>query len=322
MRSATVDSGALQSTASFTAPARAQFWFEWRRQGRTLPALVAMVLPFELALFWIARDAPMLLLELVLLALVTPPLLAGFSAAMVSKANPNARDAFALSPFLATRPLSSAALIGAKLKMAAWSTLATWVLVLVAIPLALSWSGNWPTVAEKMSRFAGVVGVPRTIVLVLLVIVGLIASTWKQLVQGLYLTLSGRGWIATATLIAAIALIIVIGPLAQWVIDNDDARAAAWNALPVVLALLVVCKMGAAYWVAARLAQSGLISDRTLVRGAARWVFVVFALYGLLAWMVTGPLVPQYSLVLLAILAVPLARLSAAPLALAWNRHR
>jgi hypothetical protein len=39
-------------------------------------------------------------------------------------------------------------------------------------------------------------------------------------------------------------------------------------------------------------------------------------------WLTLGPLIPHYFLLLLAILAVPLARVSAAPLALAWNRHR
>lgn len=308
--------------AVFASPARAQLWFEWRRQGRTLPALVAMVLPVELALFWIARDAPLLLLELVLFALITPPLLAGFAATMVSKANPDARDSQAISPFIATKPLSSAVLVGAKLKMAAWSTAATWALVLAAIPLALWWSGNWPMVAEKTNRFGYTVGGPRAVAFAVLVVVGLMATTWKQLVQGLYLSLSGRAWIAPATLLAALALIIVIGPLAQWVVENDDAQAAVWNALPVMLALLAAGKMIAASWVAARLARSGLVTDRTLVRGAVRWLVTVLVLYGALAWMVTGPLVPQYLLVLLAILAIPLARLSAAPLALAWNRQR
>lgn len=315
------ESRAPQATV-FASPARAQLWFEWRLQGRTLPVLVAMVLPVELALFWIARDAPLLLLELVLFVLITPPLLAGFAATMVSKANPDARDSQAISPFLATKPLSSAALVAAKLQMAAWSTVATWALVLVATPLALWWSGNWPMVVEKTNRFVFVVGVPRAAAFALLVVVGLMATTWKQLVQGLYLSLSGRTWIATATLLAAIALIIVIGPLAQWVVESDDAQAAVWNALPVMLALPVASKMIAASWVAARLARSGLVTDRTLVRGAVRWLVTVLLLYGVLAWMVTGPLVPQYFLVLLAILAVPLARLSAAPLALAWNRHR
>src|SRR5881398_2910846 len=39
----------------FASPARAQAWFEWRRHGRSLPALVALLLPFELALLWIAK---------------------------------------------------------------------------------------------------------------------------------------------------------------------------------------------------------------------------------------------------------------------------
>src|SRR5205807_242186 len=42
----------------FPSPARAQAWFEWRRHGRSLPALVGLLLPFELALLWLAKDAP------------------------------------------------------------------------------------------------------------------------------------------------------------------------------------------------------------------------------------------------------------------------
>src|SRR4051812_11393363 len=40
----------------FRSPAQAQAWFEWRRQGWSLPALVGLLLPFELALLWLARD--------------------------------------------------------------------------------------------------------------------------------------------------------------------------------------------------------------------------------------------------------------------------
>lgn len=322
MRAAAVGGRAPRSHLGFATPARAQFWFEWRRQGRTLPVLVAMVLPFELALLWIARGAPALLLELLLLVLITPPILAGFSAVMVSKANPHARDAVAMSQFIATTPLSSAALVAAKLRMAAWSTLVTWLLVLVALLLALVWSGNWAVVVDRASRLAAVVGVPRTVVFALLVLGGLVASTWKQLVQSLSISMDGREWLATALLMIALALIIVLGPLAQWVVDDDDARAALWHAIPVLLAALVALKMGAAWWNAVRFARSGLVTDSTLVGAAVCWVAAVGALYGLLAWLVSGPLVPQYILVLLAILVVPLARASAAPLALARNRHR
>lgn len=322
MRTAAVAGTAPLSGADFATPARAQLWFEWRRQGRTLPALVGIVLPFELSLLWIARDAPGLLLELLLLALITPPLMASFAAATVSKANPDARDSHAMSPFIATRPLSSADLIAARLKMAIWSTLATWLLVIVAVPLALIWSGAWPMVEERASRLVGIVGMPRTIVFALLVLAGLMGSTWKQLVQSMYIGLTGREWISRSTMLAALAFIVFIGPVVQWIVESKSAQAMSWHALPAIFATLVALKMLAAAVVAVRLARSGLLDDRTLVRGAVCWVAVVFALYGVLAWLVSGPLVPKYLLVLLAIVAVPLARLSAAPLALAWNRHR
>jgi hypothetical protein len=80
--------------------------------------------------------------------------------------------------------------------------------------------------------------------------------------------------------------------------------------------------MSLAVWIATRLYRDRLLSDRVLVVGAASWCVAVFALYGILVWMLDTPHIPHYLLLLLAILAIPLARLSAAPLALAWNRHR
>jgi len=71
-----------------------------------------------------------------------------------------------------------------------------------------------------------------------------------------------------------------------------------------------------------RLHDKRLLSDRTLVIGAVCWDVAVFALYALLVWILPTLLFRGYLLALLAILAIPLARLSAAPLALAWNRHR
>jgi len=98
--------------------------------------------------------------------------------------------------------------------------------------------------------------------------------------------------------------------------------AALWDIWPWVLALLALLKLSAAAWVASRLHRSGLLSDRGLVAGAASWLAVVLALYAVLVWLVSTPLMPNYLPALVAILAVPLARLSAAPLALAWSRHR
>jgi hypothetical protein len=306
----------------FPSPERAQSWFEWRRHGRSLPALVGLLLPFELALLFAAGNTPALVLFIVLGVLLTPPFMATFVAATVGKSNPYVSDSYGVSPFIATRPLTSAALIAAKLKATIWSTLATWLLVIVAIPLALKLSGHGPMVIERARRVIEAVGTPRAIVFVLLGFAGLLAATWKQLVQTLYIGLTGREWVVKASVFLTLSFLAAIGPIAQWIDDNRNVQAALWSAFPSILGVLVCLKMSAAAWVATRLYRSRVLSDRTLVTGAACWVVAVLALYGLLAWLLFTPFMPRYLLGLVAILAMPLARLSAAPLALAWNRHR
>ena len=91
---------------------------------------------------------------------------------------------------------------------------------------------------------------------------------------------------------------------------------------PLIAAVLILLKLSAAVWIAVRLHDKRLLSGRTLVIGAVCWDVAVFALYGVLVWIVPLVLIPNYVLALVAILEVPLARLAAAPLALAWNRHR
>ena len=95
-----------------------------------------------------------------------------------------------------------------------------------------------------------------------------------------------------------------------------------WNALPWIVAVLVCYKIFAAAWIAMRLHDSRMLSDRMLVIGAVCWDVAVFALYGLLVWLLPTLLFRSSFLALVAILAIPMARLSAASLALAWNRHR
>ena len=114
------------------------------------------------------------------------------------------------------------------------------------------------------------------------------------------------------------AFLIVLVPLAEW----RALRSALWNGLPWILAALVAFKTIAASWIAIRLHERRLLSDRALVTGAVCWLGAVLALYGLLEWFAASPLAPRYFLGAIAILLVPLARVSAAPLALAWSRHR
>jgi hypothetical protein len=227
-----------------------------------------------------------------------------------------------VTPFIATRPLTSASLVGAKLKAATGSTLAAWLLVLVAIPIALRLSGTLPMVTEWKRQLIQAVGAPRAAVIVLLGLLALLAATWKQLVQSLYISMSGRGWIIKSSVFLALSFLAVIVPLAHWIVGNRVVMAALWTALPWIAALLVCLKISAAAWIAMRLHDKRLLSDRALLIGAACWDGIVFALYGLLLWLVPTLLLPAYLLALIAVLGVPLVRVSAAPLAFAWNRHR
>ncbi len=307
----------------FSSPGRAQVWFEWRRHGRSLPVLVAIVLPFELALLWVFRDTPELVFDTLAVVLLTSPIMAAFVAANVSRSSPDGSDSYELTPFMATRPLSSTSLIAAKLDATIRSTLVTWLLVVVAILAAVRLSGTSSAVADGALEVVDSAGTPRTVAIGLLGLWALVASTWKQLVRSLYIGMSGRAWLVKASVFVTLSVLTVVVALVPWVHGNVNAFLALWKALPWILAALICCKISAAAWIAARLHDSRLLRDRTLVTGAACWLVVVLALYGLLVWLVDlPPSMPRYLPGLVAILAIPLARLSAAPLALAWNRHR
>src|SRR5438034_8489567 len=306
----------------FPSPARAQLWFEWRQYGRSLPWLVAILLPFELALLFAFSHTPELIFEVLLFVLFTPPFMAAFVAATASKSGTTISDSYGMTPFIATRPLTNGSLIAAKMKAMIWSTLAAWMLVMVATPLALRFSGAAPVVIERAHRFVEVVGMPRAIAILLLVVAALLASTWKQLVQSLYIGMSGREWVVKASVFVALTFLAVVLPLAVWISRSKQAMAVLWNNFALIAAVLVCFKLSAAVWIAIRLHDRHLLSDRMLVSGAVCWDVAVFALYGLLVWIAPFWLISKTLLALVAILEVPLARLAAAPLALAWNRHR
>lgn len=299
--------------ADFSSRERAQTWFEWRLHGRSLPWLVAIVLPFELALLFAFSRTPELVFETLLFVLFTPPFLAAFVAATVSKAN---------TAFIATRPMTGVSLIAAKMKATVLSTLASWLLVLIAVPLALRFSGAAPVVMERAHRLIEVCGMPRAIVIALLAFGALMAATWKWLVQSLFIGMSGREWIVKGSAIAALSFLAVIAPLAVWISGSRYAMAVLWKALPSIMAVLACCKLSAAVWIAIQLHDKRLLAGRTLILGAVCWDVIVFALYGLLAWFFPLMLPGNDFLALVAILEVPLVRIAAAPLVLAWSRHR
>jgi hypothetical protein len=310
-----------RAPAQFASAEHAQAWFEWRRHGRSLPGLVALLLPFEMGFLFLIRETPALVFNTLLAVLLTPPFMAGFVAATVSGRNPNARDPFGLSPFTATRPLSTAALIAAPLQATIRSTLATWLLVMCAIPIGLYLSDTWTLVMERVRQFHEAVGTPRAVVVVLLMWSTFVVWTWRRLVQSLCIGFTGREWLMKGNVFVTLSLLCIAG-LVMATVGLAPLFAALWDGAIWILGVAVCLKMLAAAWIAVRLYDNRLVSERTLVAGAICWSSAVLTLYGVLVWLVDSPLSPRHPLALVAILAIPLARISAAPLALAWNRHR
>jgi hypothetical protein len=307
----------------FTSAFRAQVSYEWGQHGWSLPLWVAILLPFALALLFLV-GRPDFVFFIVLFTLLVPPVMAGFVAASVYRATPRGRDGQGMATLLATRPMTSAAMVGAKLVATAASMLAAWLLVLIAVPVALVVSDTWPFVADNAARLVGFIGADRGVVLLYLVLAGLMATTWTLLVQSLYIGLSGRAWLIRLYVALSLAVLIAVVPLFFWVREHGEMGMVLHDSTPWRWALgaLVALKLSAATWIMIRLQRGHLLDDRTLLRSAAYWVLAVFALYGVLVWVLDTPQMPKDLLMCIAILAIPLARISAAPLALDWNRHR
>src|SRR5206468_9341635 len=105
-----------------------------------------------------------------------------------------------------------------------------------------------------------------------LLFAALFAATWKRLVQSLCIGLTGREWVIKSTVLLALVFLVAVGPVAEWIWFDRNVQSAIWNGLPWILALLVCVRVGAGAWVAIRLYDRRLLSDRTLVIGAVCWL--------------------------------------------------
>src|SRR5262249_39134226 len=144
-------------------------------------------------------------------------------------------------------------------------------------------------------------GTRRAAALALLVFLALVVSTWKQLVQSLYIGMSGRESLVKAAVFAALGFLTVMLPVGHWIVTDDAARGAVWRAFPAILGGFVCLKVVAASWIALLRHDS-----RTMLRAVIAWNICVLSLYGVLAWIFPTLVIRHYVLALIAILAVPL----------------
>ena len=318
----------------FASPLAAQCWFEWRRGGVLLPVCVGSVLVLVLGpISWLnagQMNAGGVVFTLSVM-LLTPLVLAVIIGKGFARPDFWSKDS-SVPPFLAVRPLSSGDFVVAKMKVAAFSTLITWLLMLAAIPLwfalwvdtsILNEFSHWGT-SEKALVLATTFGTDYAASTWYAILVGLsLASamvlTWRGMVGSLWVGLSGSGRrLAGSAILHGVCLIMLLTAFMRE--DEFSARQLAL-ALGWVLALAVVAKLWVALYAWGKVARRHL-APNTVMKYLAIWTSGTICLATLACLACPRILWLKYILVLAALLAFPLARLGLAPLSLAHNRHR
>jgi hypothetical protein len=311
----------------FATAAAAQFWFEWRRSGQVLPALVAGVIIVLLApMSWLWSGDGDDTLNLLIGALATPVILAIPVGAAFSRPTMWSED-FGVHPFVAVRPLREDELVATKVKVAVVSVVSAWLLLLSFVVVWLSLWGNLDSLSRLALQIWAFHEGSRAAVFAAAAVVAAAGTvlTWRFMVVRLWTGLSGRRLLVRGSIlslgVAVIAYpVLDVGRFPGWLLD-DPARLT-----PVVWigASLVIAK----YWLAAY-AWRG-VSRRHIRAYLVLWLGATTALLtlGLLLWGMLRIYLPVdvdrllSIIILMALLAVPLARIGLAPAALARNRHR
>ena len=313
----------------FATAAWAQSWFEWRRTGNSLPIMtglslsVVLCLPVVFGLFLgVSVNDLISPAQTVLFALAIPVFAAGMAGMSVSDKNRWVKDHYGLPASTATLPMSTGELMGAKLKATALSTLAAWALVVVAVPLAMILTGNVETVGGWWRQAQQEVPALKIVAGLLAVTLLLVGGTWKRLVDSLFLGLTGREWLIAWAWAGLTVGVVVLGFVGIWISKHPEIHEHLLALVPWLLGLLIACRLSVAGLALRAGLRRRVLAPRTAVRWVTAWVCVAATLFGLLAYAVPAERVPVYNLAFAVLFAMPMARLTAAPLALAWNRHR
>ncbi|MDB6124930.1 MAG: hypothetical protein JWQ71_3923 [Pedosphaera sp.] len=302
----------------FGSSAEAQFWFEWRRAGLLLPICVGAVL---LMIFgpvsWFTRSDADATLWTLGWALGLPILLAVNIGKGFVKPDFWSGD-IALAPFVAVRPLASGEWVVTKMKVAALGVVIAWLLVLAFLSLWLPLWANCTQLKELWDTFI-VLHNPLSagVILILLVMLAMVL-TWRGMVGGLWLGLSGNKklYVGAAGTHAVVLIVVILGITFwlkhfQW---RELERYVSW--LGWGLTIAVMCKL----WLA--VFSWNKISAGRVGRYALIWAVGTGGLVALVMLVCPNVFWLKHLLILAALLPVPLARLGLAPLALAKNRHR
>ena len=303
-------------TRPFVSAAAAQFWFEWRRSGFLLPALIGfLLLIFIGPVSWHFRNDADFCLRVLAATLAMPLMLAAPVGKAFSKPELWSAD-LGLSAFIAVRPLATHEMVAIKIKVAAASAALSWLLVLLFLSLWLPFA--------NLDVVAGVQFALRKSHLVPIAILGMIAAaflTWRFLVAGLWIGLSGNKALfslsaapyALSPLLLILFLFTFVSPtswLRVWIRTDPDGFV-AWLSWIAAVAVIAKCVLAVFSW---RKVATGFVR-----RYCGVWIGATACLI-VLAVLLPLPRLRLF-LILGALLYIPLSRIGLAVWSLDRNRH-
>ena len=326
----------------FRSPAAAQFWFEWRRSGLLLPLCIGALLVVVIGpLSWHMRDDPAGTLWILGWVLAMPVILAAPVGKGFSKPDFWSRD-LSLPAFVAIRPLATGEMVAIKMKVAALSTAASWLLVLALLAVWLPLWANLNALSMIRIGFWMAYGhsvYPQYAIAALFIIAGAFL-TWKFLVGGLWIGLSGNRKLFIASAVAY-CFVPLLGLIGLTILLNHDEAVRGWvredpNRLLAYFEWLAAFAVIAKFWMAARswrhiAAQrvrkyllvwlGGTLCLMTLA--ILLWAdgLLDLLLMAVLDFLPLDPYRLRNLLILVALLVIPFARPGLAPAFFAKNRH-
>jgi hypothetical protein len=305
---------------SFSSPSAAQFWCEWRPRGLVVPGGFAclvllivgvwIVCSFRKTIHFDPVDSPVGLL------LVLPSLAA--LAIGIHFGHRRRGRKPELEGFVATRPLPDSAITSAILKAAATSTLLVWAIGVLGGAAAIGWfvlaKGRLMTCLAPAGA-----GALEVVFGVFLCCVGSLLAAWTVMSLVATVFLTGRNWLVITFFTTLMCwpylplLCVLLGSIGLFKV--------------LALSSLVVAglgSLGGAVWAFAAARQKRFISLWTLSLAGAAWMALCAIFLIAVPEARAGRDMPSMlaCAAVLGLLTLPVAPLAAAPLALAWNRHR
>jgi hypothetical protein len=260
-------------------------------------------------------DVSWLFLNFLVLTLVVCSLVMGDMIAKFDLSQPGNE----LPVFIAIRPMTNGGFVLAKLAMAAVSSMVACLAVAAAVAAWLILGGHapllWHAIQSKPAAFPGTL-LASFLLLVLL--------TWRNLIAGIWVGLTARpGFIAAVNCIrypAYLGIALVISRAKEL----PEFRAALFHWLPWILSAGLVVKL-----LSSAVAFHFGLRRNALTRGAICWILGGWLACGLFVAVFAKGLCNQIAapqlwvwVAVAGFYLLPLAELSLAPLALAWNRHQ